>query len=1522
MVVDVTKGKVNEAGMVSYPPVEGAKVTVTSRFNGKTVVGKTLTDKDGVVNVDIRQLAVAEKGEDVNHLDDYYFNGTVTVEKDGWRRFQTAKVVIEGGTGLQVPSHPADATGTPYPYLVSFDDWDALYSRNDFLVTSANADEHTIGVSILDLPSSAAATIELWVDGEKEPRQSAKAALGERVQVGAKTEQVQVGTKVERVIVDYELVTGKPVYLETEVPVYETRKTPVYGTPATATFKARFLKEGDPAALPVGATCKVVVVQDGKTYTWPLAFTTSAGVTDEPSDKQDQKLTPFNPTGGGAKGTGLDLKWPSSIPLLGGGNLSFWTPELPIGIYVNPFGMVQITLKSPSWGYLNDGGVSDKNGWGKYPRKTIEQQWDKKVKALKTMTDKTAGLISKPGAVQQIDLFKSFSVMVNFQLMALAKWNSDKGSFQGEVAGQIVAAMNFTISENFFAGPIPVLITFSLDVSLVFGLSAAAKSSKKNKNEQLLDAVFDFSRWHWDYANSGFTMTLNITPSLSVGVGLRGVASISVKGAITLTLFFGVPMGTQPDNLPSPHFSAGWSAQISLVIEMFLFTHSFSLYNKAFSNFYDNWNGLGTQALQAQAEDTALATMANLSIDELLAQMVPVTDDMLKATSEAELSTQGMSAQSLSQREEGAVIDWDALSARKVGRLNDEHPIELVVYDLAAAATGSSAGHAAGGAGKGSLMAASSPALAAGSRVTDGLGAQAAVPAVSWLTMQAAAALPGPGVKGLGAMGGIRPSSDTKVFEHVFGDPRAKVLALGKDAESAYAEGTWCFRIASVDVGGGQMRSRIVANCVYGEKQGTSRVIEFDTGISGAPHSSLYDYDFDVVGGWEQVYDSWRATGKYRDTVQLAIVSGKRQGDGAKVLANAACDLVVTALKFDTAEFPGENDVVKPKSGHCFSREGSKLAGDTNYEYHSILSVQMGLRDEGSASDGTSAPGEDFAAVTFIDRCAHRPEDVLGENAQVRMGVMQIGWDNYVSVVNGATIHKYIGDIDSSVYEMVLYPFMPIVNREGYPWWTIMLRGAKSAHYFIIELMWIEDTRIKRCADLDPAVRLVPCPAQGYFLTSYPDDPAQLELPPEKRDYSTWTLHKAWLSWENYNLSAPELKVAPIGPSGFNVVNFAANPRGTFIFWPQSRAADEDRVWGADGEEDVKERPASYQIMACRIRDDRFSDPFVVADLPHDTDMLAVLDTNQDAVLEALGTEHVDTGARDAHGHPIYYASDIWYTSVPAVRCATATACEAVDPFVVPGGVVGFHVAVRNDGNTFLSGCTLSLCAHDEATDSYKRVPGATVDLTFGKDTVCESSYNRSDGEGGLVGLEDDYALPPGKTSVYAVAVTIPASWESGSRKVLFVASDGVVAPDYSVKTKVADLRTQADGAGDEPEPIEFHIEPGDYNVVKVRTAPDNEQDPGQRHMDTLHVAESGAYGSFNPAPVSVSGGDKPISSEPRNETNSGTTPSPTRGRTPSTGDAFPLGLLGTALAAAGAATVAYERRRAENEARAEDDGS
>ena len=77
-----------------------------------------------------------------------------------------------------------------------------------------------------------------------------------------------------------------------------------------------------------------------------------------------------------------------------------------------------------------------------------------------------------------------------------------------------------------------------------------------------------------------------------------------------------------------------------------------------------------------------------------------------------------------------------------------------------------------------------------------------------------------------------------------------------------------------------------------------------------------------------------------------------------------------------------------------------------------------------------------------------------------------------------------------------------------------------------------------------------------------------------------------------------------------------------------------------------------------------------------------------------------------------------------------------------PGGNIDFRVAVRNDGNTFLSGATLKLCALNEETQAYEYVSGAESALTFSVDTIRESTYNQSDGQGGYTDVEPDYAPP------------------------------------------------------------------------------------------------------------------------------------------------------------------------------------
>lgn len=241
--------------------------------------------------------------------------------------------------------------------------------------------------------------------------------------------------------------------------------------------------------------------------------------------------------------------------------------------------------------------------------------------------------------------------------------------------------------------------------------------------------------------------------------------------------------------------------------------------------------------------------LANASPEELLEQMSPITDNMLAQTSEASISGKSASAQ--------AFVDWDAIATEVEGRLDDGTPISYTVHDLSAASISAAATHAAGGSGGHGLVAASFPDLL---EQADG---EADHQVIS-LNVSEPPALPGVGVAALGVQGGIRPSSDVRLFgtedSHVFGAPRTKTLKLKglnkisyiSDVGGKYSStGTWCFRIASVKVAGA-MRTRLVATCIDGKPKGAMRFIEFDTGIEGMPRDELCNYDFDI--------DKWRST--------------------------------------------------------------------------------------------------------------------------------------------------------------------------------------------------------------------------------------------------------------------------------------------------------------------------------------------------------------------------------------------------------------------------------------------------------------------------------------------------------------------------------------------------------------------------------------------------------------------------------------------------------------------------------------
>jgi hypothetical protein len=103
---------------------------------------------------------------------------------------------------------------------------------------------------------------------------------------------------------------------------------------------------------------------------------------------------------------------------------------------------------------------------------------------------------------------------------------------------------------------------------------------------------------------------------------------------------------------------------------------------------------------------------------------------------------------------------------------------------------------------------------------------------------------------------------------------------------------------------------------------------------------------------------------------------------------------------------------------------------------------------------------------------------------------------------------------------------------------------------------------------------------------------------------------------------------------------------------------------------------------------------------------LQVVRTNDRyAPLEVLSAELVDLGDREDDA-TIYHASNIWYTAIPNLMCATATGCTSPLPLVAPGGTVTFHVT-KIDEAPYVGQLL------DKSGKPVKEVLSSTGDLTF-----------------------------------------------------------------------------------------------------------------------------------------------------------------------------------------------------------------
>ena len=1520
-VAKIVVAKSYEAGIVVADMVDGKKVpvpdaavTITSYHNKKKVSGKT--NSSGVFMADIRELA---KKEAVNGVDRYSFDAEISVECTGYRKFHARRISVEGARGLLVPTRKLG--GEPlYPYGVSLDDWDVLYTKNEFCVSPANDVKHTL---IIEISCDNADPID-----------------------------------VKLVHTDPDDRTQTTVLSKTGVSVSKNL--------AYVEASDYFLMRNYKSALPFGSNFHLEITQGKTTYKVPLSLSACVNPRDT-TQPGSMKLTlaPFD-----TANMKPQIEIPKSVPLIGGDKLAVWTPDLPVEIMFNPFGYFKIAYKSEDWGYKSKDGKPDPNAWKSHPRKTFAQQWKDASDARDKMMKSVGDAWRREGVFKKADFTSNLSATLNLSFMMAGRWTQDSGVWRGQLGVQCTLAFAYSYAQQFMAGPVPLIVEFGINSSLTIGMVVGV----------LTPEIMKASKYSLDYGSSGISMTIVIAPTVSLGIGVKGVLSASIQGFASFTLFVQcttIPYGW-PSEMKNPHYVLGIKAQANVVVQAFIFTATHTLWEWSKPAFYDSWksglksqSGLSTQddegstgggswdTIFGNEEDIEIIPTDAIAEDaefELIWEDVDVSaygDDWASHFDEYDESSdeegyicwgEGLVGGGgwgdpddddgsfwFIEHEDGSVSgggSWDgnnpAITTQSVGEptsaspvkvekrveeyvTEDGMPYQMTSFELVPVESPETRGGIAAPApgGSNSLMAGSSPALAAQSDKDAGLSTQAANSTVrrgktvrkSGKIADGATMLSRPGSASPSKLAfdcGLVPQCDKKIIEGVFSDPRAKVAKV--------FDKTFLFRIAAVDVKGANgstlNRTRIVAQQLVAQDQKArpAFVLDFkhtfgrgtDAIQELTARDDLYDYDFGI-----HVTDE-------RDgvcNINLFIISGKRANGDKTTIGQAASDQVFTHAVCQATE-KGSRLRIKYGLSTKTSSYAFNATGNSSLTYHNFSCPQI----------IETAEGEILA--TYLDRGASSPADVLTDKAAVGIGLYfsSVTTANLIAVNISGFVNNGGSTVDSTVYDMtMLKPIKTETTSEGAcrTHIPISLQGKRGTSFYILT------TDMKAKENGEAFKPRVVSMAKAYVI----DEKSQKG--PERM--VNWPGHEPYVlasidgklmkgTLSAFNTSRPNFKWEEAGPDGFSISNFGTDSTGNFVYWPATYEGSPG--YSYEGTGNKPENAASlpdierHNVMACKLRKGRFSAPFVFAEVSHDMDTLQVIGSQASEAMAFISSD-----LRDAQKGK----ADIWYTSMPNAKCANVVGVEALSEIVHPGESATFDITVRNDGNTYLSGFTAQL------VEKGSKKSLATMKLTFSKDALVESGYNPADSSGALLNVEDDYTLAPGKTSVYRLKFTIPSDW-TGEKSIGVLAKDAIVSSSGSVKKQ--GLGTQAEDDAydfDDSDAVEYLVGTDDGDFGEDGMPIDLVTVQAEDDLDEYVDGRSSAYAD---APVEKkgsggkSGDDKPSASTPAGgnakSTSSGGSSS---GGSPKTGDAFgPLaGLLGAA-AVAGGALAAYSARRAANE--------
>lgn len=518
-------------------PVAGATAHITSLYNGKTA--DAVTDANGIAVLDARELCEPDPDQQPGEVQqNYCFFGSVVVQKDGYRTFETGKMRFIGAEELAVATEPTD--GHPYARMAAFDDWDIQYADSaTFPATPANRDTHTL-------------VVKTEVSDGRPVRVTAYQEGGASFQVDA---------------------------------------TPDASGLAVATLEGRFLSTHADDASQAFAPDKPVLITvatnagGGESFTFESNLVVKRGHLDEasfepgqrfsldelvPNEAPDADLSPDNGD--------LSVTLPESVPVIGGGSIKLPIPFLPVTVEMDPLSYIFIAAKLSMSLHKGTDGRGDKNVWTRDTYENCSSEAFRTAQdALQSYLNKNAGIAdTKRSALTKVPGGFGFSPSLEVGFGLYQTWDDQLLVWRGDAKGYVELTLNLSYTLQFFIAWFPVYVLFEFIVDAYLALEAGMEfvdAGEKTKPQ--------FS------GGSGFTFTPKLEIAVGAGAGMSGAASIGVRGSGFLS--FPINALFSPRGKPNPHMNLDGGVDVAICAQFIVYKGSIPLYAGRWNNIWTNW---------------------------------------------------------------------------------------------------------------------------------------------------------------------------------------------------------------------------------------------------------------------------------------------------------------------------------------------------------------------------------------------------------------------------------------------------------------------------------------------------------------------------------------------------------------------------------------------------------------------------------------------------------------------------------------------------------------------------------------------------------------------------------------------------------------------------------------------------------------------------------------------------------------------------------------------------------------------